>query len=263
MRLGFLACLWSIALAFGCGDTNDSGPYVVEGKVDHPCSTYSVYHCRHDHSDRCRVNEAARINFEDGCYESNSSNYNCTEIEGCVEGEWLAEDSYGQTVIVYGCMNDPPPGSETISKPSGTLLTAASTSCGEVFQARREACSRLSVDECLDEGEGCRVSVEDVIDREQYCDTGEDRQYCEYPSRVSVDAVFSWHICPYVGCTGDEGPYEDCLDPSVCVWTTEEDSQCLPTCELAAPQCAENEACQPLLRRTSDGVFEMVDVCAP
>ena len=48
-------------------------------------------------------------------------------MDGCVEGEWLAEDSYGRTVIVRGCMNDPPPGSRTISNPSETLLSAAAT----------------------------------------------------------------------------------------------------------------------------------------
>ena len=105
-------------------------------------------------------------------------------------------------------------------------------------------------------------SVEDVIDWEQYCDTGEDRQYCEYPSRSASTHLFLAHL-PLRECTGDEGPYEDCLDPSVCVWTTEDDSQCLPTCDPAEPQCAEGEACLPLLRRTSDGVFETVDVCVP
>ncbi|MDH3843518.1 MAG: hypothetical protein OES69_06240, partial [Myxococcales bacterium] len=149
-----LLCGVIASVPLGCGDSSESGPYVVEGKVEHPCSTYSysAYRCRHDYSDRCRVNEATRINFEDGCYETNSSGQNCTEIEGCVEGEWLAEDSYGQTVLVHGCVNDPPPGSRTISNPSPTLLSAATTSCGEVFQERRDECSRLSVDECVDEG---------------------------------------------------------------------------------------------------------------
>jgi len=251
-------------VALGCGDPSESGPYVVEGKVEHPCSTYSysAYRCRHDYSDRCRVNQATRINFEDGCYETNSRGQNCTEIERCVEGEWLAEDSYGETVIMHGCLNDPPPGSRAILNPSETLLSAAATSCAEIFQERRETCSRLSVDECLEGAQGCRVHTEDIIDWEHYCDTGEERQYCEYPSNVSVGTL-SWHLCPYVSCTGDERPYEGCLEPSVCVWTTDEESQCLPTCDAAQPQCAENEVCQPLLRRTSDGVFETVDVCAP
>jgi len=251
-------------VALGCGDPSESGPYVVEGKVEHPCSTYSysAYRCRHDYSDRCRVNQATRINFEDGCYETNSRGQNCTEIERCVEGEWLAEDSYGETVIMHGCLNDPPPGSRAILNPSETLLSAAATSCAEIFQERRETCSRLSVDECLEGAQGCRVHTEDIIDWEHYCDTGEERQYCEYPSNVSVGTL-SWHLCPYVSCTGDERPYEGCLEPSVCVWTTDEESQCLPTCDPAQPQCAENEVCQPLLRRTSDGVFETVDVCAP
>jgi hypothetical protein len=155
-----------------------------------------VYRCWHDYSDRCRVNEATRINFEEGCYESNSSGQNCTEIEGCVESEWLAEDAYGQTVIMNGCLNDPPPGSRTISNPSETVLSAVATSCGEIFQERTEACSKLSVDDCLDEGEGCKVRVEDVIDREQGCDTGEDRQFCEYPSGISLDAYFYVRLCP-------------------------------------------------------------------
>jgi hypothetical protein len=250
------------SVALGCGDSSESGPYVVEGKVEHPCSTYSVYRCWHDYSDRCRVNEATRINFDDGCNGSNSWGQNCTEIEGCVESEWLAEDSYGQAVIMNGCLNDPPPGSRTISNPSETLLSAAATSCEEVFRERREACSRLSVDDCLEEGEGCRVSTEDVIDSEQYCDTGEERQYCEYPSNITL-GTFSWHLCPYARCSGDEGPYEDCLEPSVCVWTNDDESQCLPTCDLAEPRCAEKGVCQALLRRTSDGVFETIDVCVP
>ena len=261
-----LLCGVIASVVLGCGGSSESRPYVVEGKVEHPCSTYSysAYRCRHDYSDRCRVNEATRINFEDGCYETNSRGQNCTEIEGCVEGEWLAEDSYGQTVLVHGCVNDPPPGSRTISNPSPTLLSAATTSCGEVFQERRDACSRLSVDECLDEGEGCRVRVEDVIDidREQYCDTGEDRQYCEYPSGISLGTL-SFHLCPYASCSGDESQYEDCLEPTACVWTTDDDSQCLPRCDSADAQCAEGEECLPLLRRTSDGVFETVDVCVP
>ncbi len=251
-------------IALGCGDSSESGPYVVEGKVEHPCSTYSysAYRCRHDYSDRCRVNQATRINFEDGCYETNSRGQNCTEIEGCVEGEWLAEDSYGQTVIMNGCVNDPPPGSRAISNPSEAVLSAGATSCEEVFLERREACAQLSVDDCLDKGDGCQVRVEDVIDREKFCDTQQDRHFCEY-ARVGVTlGIIHWPICPYTECNGDEGPYEGCLEPSVCVWTTDEESQCLPTCDLAEPQCAENEVCQPLLRRTSDGVFETVDVCA-
>lgn len=263
MRCGSLACLLSIALTFGCGDSSESGPYVVEGKVEHPCSTYSVYRCRHDYSDRCRVNEATRINFEDGCYESNSSAQNCTEIEGCVESEWLAEDGHDETVIIRGCLNDPPPGSRAISNPSEALLSAEATSCEEVFQMRREACSRLSVDDCFEQGEGCTVSTEDVIDWELSCDTGEEQQYCEYPIGISIDAVFYFHLCPYARCRGDEGLYEDCLESTACVWTTEDDSQCLPTCDPSEPQCAENEACLPRPRRTSDGVFEMLDVCVP
>lgn len=260
-RAALLYCVIT-SVAIGCGDSNDSGPYVAEGKVVLPCSAHSVYRCWHDYSDTCRLNEVSPINFDDGCYEHRSRE-NCTEIEGCIEREWFAEDAYGRTVVVHGCLNDPPPESRTISNPSESLLSAAATSCGEVHQQRVEACRQLSVDDCLDEGEGCRVSVEDVIDWEQYCDTGEDRQYCEYPSGISLDAVFSWHICPYVECSGDEGPYEDCLEPTACVWTTDDESQCLPTCDSAEAQCAENEECQPLLRRTSDGVFEMVDVCVP
>jgi hypothetical protein len=262
-RAALLYCVIAL-VAIGCGDSNDSGPYVAEGKVVLPCSAHSVYRCWHDHSDTCRLNEATRINFDDGCYESNSWGQNCTEIEGCVEGEWLAEDAYDQTVIIRGCLNDPPPGSRTISNPSETLLSAVATSCGEVRRQRVEACSQLSVDDCLDEGEGCRVSVEDVIDidREQYCDTGEDRQYCEYPSGISLGTL-SFHLCPYASCSGDERPYEDCLEPTACVWTTDDDSQCLPRCDSADAQCAEGEECLPLLRRTSDGVFETVDVCVP
>ena len=255
-------CSLIASLAIGCGDSDDSGPYVVEGKVVLPCSAHSVYRCWHDYADTCRLNEASPINLDDGCYRQRSSE-NCTEIEDCIEGEWFAQDAYGQAVIVHGCLNDPPPESRTISNPSDALLSAAATSCGEVHQQRREACSKLSVDDCLVEGDGCRVSVEDVIDWKQFCDTGEERRYCEHPSGVSVDAVFSWHICPYVKCRGDEGPYEDCLEPTSCVWTTEDESQCLPRCDSAEAQCAENEECQPLLRRTSDGVFEMVDVCVP
>lgn len=257
-----LLCGVIASVAVGCGDSSESGPYVVEGKVEHPCSTYSVYRCWHDYSDRCRVNEATRVNFEDDCYETNSSGQNCTEIEDCVEGEWLAEDSYGQTVIMNGCLNDPPPGSRAISNPSETLLSAAATSCGEIFKERREACSQLSVDDCLDEGEGCRVRVEDVIDREQLCDTGEDRQFCEYPAAVTP-GILHLHLCPDARCSGDEGPYQDCLEPTACVWTTDDDSQCLPRCDSAEAQCAEGEECLPLLRRTSDGVFETVDVCVP
>ena len=257
-----LLCGVIASVAVGCGDSSESGAYVVEGKVEHPCSTYSMYRCWHDHSDRCRVNEATRINFEDGCYESNSTGQNCTEIESCIEGEWLAEDSYGQTVIMNGCLNDPPPGSRAIRNPSESLISAAATSCREIFEERREACSRLSVDQCR-RGEGCRVRVEDVIDWEQGCDTGEDRQYCEYPSGVSLEAYFYVHLCPYTSCSGDEGPYDNCLEPSTCVWTTEDESQCLPTCDAAEPQCAANELCQPLLRRTSDEAFETVDVCVP
>jgi len=252
-------CVAVASVAMGCGDSKQSGPYVVEGKVVRPCSAHSVYRCRRDHSDRCRLNEASPINFDDACHEHRSLE-NCTEIEACIEGEWFAEDAYGQTVVVRGCLNDPPPDSHTISNPSETLLSAAARSCDEVRQQRREACSQLSVDACRDEGEGCRVSVADVIDEEQFCDTGEVRQYCEYPSSVTLGTL-SLHLCPYASCSGDEGPFEDCLEPSVCVWTSDDESQCLPTCDSAEAQCAENEECQPLLRRTSDGVFEAVDVC--
>jgi hypothetical protein len=235
---------------------------VAEGKVVLPCSAHSVYRCRQDYSDTCRLNEATRIDFDDGCYKSNRWGQNCTEIEGCVEGEWLAEDVYDQTVIIRGCLNDPPPGSRPISNPSETLLSASATSCEEVFQERREACSRLSIDKCHDEGEGCRVRVEDVIDRERFCDTGDDRQFCEYPGAVTLGILYL-RLCPYARCSGDEGPYQDCLEPSVCVWTTDDESQCLPTCDSAEAQCAEGEECLPLLRRTSDGVFETLDVCVP
>ena len=62
--------------------------------------------------------------------------------------------------------------------------------------------------------------------------TGEERQYCEYPSGISLGTFYWHHLCPYTSCSGDEGPYENCLEPTTCVWTTDDESQCLPTCDL-------------------------------
>lgn len=249
-----------VALAFACGDDGDTGVFVADGTLEIPCSAYSVYRCWRDHSDTCRVNEATRLDLDDVCFGDNTWSQNCTEIEGCIEEEWFAETEYGEPVVVDGCANDPPPALRPIADPSAAVLLAAATSCDEVFRQRSERCSSLSVEDCVEQGEGCRVRTDDVIDRELYCDTGEKQQVCEYPSAVSPSTI-SFRLCPDAKCTGDERQFEGCLDSTACVWTTMEESRCLPTCDPAAPECGESEECVPLLRRGSDSAGETTDVC--
>lgn len=182
--------------ALGCGDTSTAGPYMVEsGSQLVPCSAYSAYRCWHDHADRCRLNEGIQFDLEDQCYRGNRKSLNCTDRADCVEGEWFAESRYGEPMLVVGCVNDPPPDSSMIANPSESLRAAASISCGEIFLERREACRALSVEECAEES-GCRVEVDDVIDYERFCDTGEDTAYCEYPSNVVTLSVIEWEPCP-------------------------------------------------------------------
>jgi hypothetical protein len=176
-----------LALQAACGEASSPGVYAVEGESRPlPCGRYSTYRCREDHSDRCLLNEGFRLAVDQGCHEGRDL-LNCTDRDACVEGEWIAESSYGDLLLVRGCVNDSPPGSSMISNPSESLLAAAGLSCYDAWLEIDEMCRALSAQEC--EGvPGCWVQVEEVIDPDFYCDTGETRVFCEGISQLRTCA---------------------------------------------------------------------------
>lgn len=117
--------------------------------------------------------------------------FTCSERAGCVEAEWFVQiEGSREALRARGCRDNPPSGSAIVilSSPPRELLAATETSCAEVIRRLDEKCRMFSGDDCPVD-EGCYIDVQQVLDPDRGCATGEIYTKCRARTNIQLGRI--------------------------------------------------------------------------